>query len=351
MKKLRFGFLSTANIGRKNWKAIRDSGNAILAAVASRDLARSRQFIAAMQAEAPFDPAPAALGSYEELIASPDVDAIYVPLPTALRKEWVLRAAAAGKHILCEKPCGESAADVEEMITACKKHRVQFMDGVMFMHNPRTDYLRKILNDGQSIGQIKRITSSFSFRMDPKNYGKDIRINSKLEPSGCLGDLGWYCIRITLVAMNWKMPREVRGRILTEMRADKNHAPVPVDFAAELVFDDHISASFYCSFLAEYQNWVHISGAKGSLVIPDFTKPNNDHEPSFELNQKEVRVKCCRCRRRHTQSLEFAQQTNMIRNFANQIRSGKLNTEWPQWALKTQQVVDECLKTASKRTH
>jgi predicted dehydrogenase len=349
MKKLRFGFLSTASIGRKNWKAIHASGNAVLTAVASRDLARSRRFIAAMQAEAPFDPPPAALGSYEELIASPDVDAIYFPLPTGLRKEWVLRAAAAGKHVLCEKPCGTNAADVREMITACKKHRVQFMDGVMLMHNPRTAYLRKILDDGRSIGQIKRLTSSFSFRMDPKTYSRDIRINSHLEPTGCLGDLGWYCIRITLFAMNWQMPREIRGHTLTTMRSDKKHSPVPVDFAAELVFDENVSASFYCSFIAEYQNWVHISGTQGSLVIPDFTKANDDHEPSFELNQKEVRVKCCNCRGRHSQSLEWAQQTNMIRNFARQIRSGKLNEDWPMWALKTQQVVDECLKSASRR--
>src|SRR5215469_6715096 len=135
MKKLRFGFLSTARIGFKNWKAIRDSGNAVVTAVASRDIARARKFIAGMQAEAAFDTAPAAMGGYEELIASPNVDAVYIPLPTALRKEWVLRAAAAGKHVLCEKPCGINAADVEEMISACKRHRVQFMDGVMLMHN------------------------------------------------------------------------------------------------------------------------------------------------------------------------------------------------------------------------
>jgi predicted dehydrogenase len=345
MKKLRFGFLSTARIGFKNWKAIRDSGNAVLAAVASRDISRSRKFIAGLQAEAPFKTAPVALGSYEELLASPDIDAVYIPLPTALRKEWVLRAAAAGKHIICEKPCGVSAADVEEMISACKKHRVQFMDGVMLMHNPRTTRLREILNDGKSIGDIKRISSSFSFRMDDDYFDNDIRINSTLEPAGCLGDLGWYCIRISLFAMNWKLPREASGRVLSERRANKKLAPVPTDFSAELIFDGNISAAFYCSFIADYQNWVHISGAKGSLVVPDFTKPNDDHEPGFELNQKEVRVKCCNCRGKHSDSLEFAQQTYMIRNFANQVRSGKLNHEWPEWALKTQQVVDACLKS------
>jgi predicted dehydrogenase len=350
MKKIRFGFLSTARIGFKNWKAIRESGNAIVTAVASREIERSQKFISGMQAEAPFETVPTAMGGYEELIASPNVDAVYIPLPTGLRKEWMLRVAAAGKHVICEKPCGVSAADVEEMIAACAQHRVQFMDGVMLMHNPRTARLREILDDGKSIGDIKRITSSFSFRMDPDAYATDIRINSALEPSGCLGDLGWYCIRISLFAMNWKMPHEVYGRILSERRTSKKFAPVPVDFSAELLFDGNVSAAFYCSFIAGYQNWVHVSGTKGSLVVPDFTKADDDHEPSFELNRKEVRVKCCNCRgKKHSDSLEFAQQTHMIRNFANQIRSGKLNKDWPTWALKTQRVVDSCLGKALKR--
>src|ERR1700685_3528727 len=106
MKKLRFGFLSTANIARKNWRSIHDSGNAIVAAVASRDVGRARQYIKELQAETPFETVPTALGSYEELLASKNVDAVYIPLPTGLRKEWGLRAAAAGKHVLCGKPCG-----------------------------------------------------------------------------------------------------------------------------------------------------------------------------------------------------------------------------------------------------
>ncbi|HTR43246.1 MAG TPA: Gfo/Idh/MocA family oxidoreductase, partial [Pseudomonadales bacterium] len=130
MKKIRFGFLSTANIGRKNWKSILASGNSVVSAVASRDEAKSRKFVAEMQKEAPFEEKPEAFGSYEELIESPNVDAVYMPMPTGLRKEWVLRAAAAGKHILCEKPCGVNAAEVQEMISACKKNHVQFMDGV-----------------------------------------------------------------------------------------------------------------------------------------------------------------------------------------------------------------------------
>src|SRR5208283_157292 len=114
----------------------------------------SREFIRKCQGEFPFAVEPAALGSYEELLAAKNVDAVYVPVPTGLRKEWVLRAAEAGKHVVCEKPCGVSLADVQEMTAACRKHRVQFMDGVMYMHNRRLPRIRKVLDDGKSIGGV-----------------------------------------------------------------------------------------------------------------------------------------------------------------------------------------------------
>src|SRR5215467_6584867 len=99
----RWGILGAAEIARKNWKAIQLSGNSIVAGVASRDLERSRQFIARCQAEAPMPAAARAFSSYNELVESPDVDGVYVPLPTGVRKQWVIRAAEAGKHVICEK--------------------------------------------------------------------------------------------------------------------------------------------------------------------------------------------------------------------------------------------------------
>ncbi len=120
----RFGILGAATIARKNWQAIRSAGNATLTAVASRSRERAGQFIQESQASAPFPAVPRACG-YSELLTSDDVDAVYVPLPTGVRKTWVLRAAAAGKHVLCEKPCATSAADLAEMIAACAKNNVQ----------------------------------------------------------------------------------------------------------------------------------------------------------------------------------------------------------------------------------
>ncbi len=201
MKKLRIGILSTANIGRQNWKAIFNSGDCVVSAVASRDLEKSRRFINEGQAEFPFATPPTALGSYEELLASPNVDAVYIPLPTGLRKEWVLRAAAAGKHVICEKPCGVSFADVQAMTDVCRKNRVQFMDGVMFMHNPRLPRVRGVLDDGKSVGSIRRISSAFSFCGSDEFSRGNIRVDGRLEPAGCLGDLGGYYERNVVTAV------------------------------------------------------------------------------------------------------------------------------------------------------
>jgi predicted dehydrogenase len=345
MNKLRWGILSTAGIARKNWRAILDSGNSVVTAVASRDVERCLKFIAECQSEYPFRESPVGL-YYDDLIAAKDVDAIYIPLPTGLRKEWVLRAAAAGKHVLCEKPCGLSLADVQEMTDACKKNRVQFMDGVMFMHNPRLQRIREVLDDGKSVGQIKRIMSVFTFATTEDFFGANIRVHSQLEPTGCLGDLGWYCIRFALWAMNWQLPREVTGKILSARGNRLSPSSAPTDFSGELIFNNDTSLGFFCSFLAEYQNWVHVGGAKGYLRIPDFVHPLSVHEPSFEVNQTEYRVKCCDCGAQHSDSRAPAQDSQMFRNFASQVMSGKLNDDWPMWALKTQQVMDPCYESA-----
>ena len=350
MKKLHIGFLSTANIGRKNWKAIFHSGNCVVSAVASRDLKKSREFIRDCQREARFAAKPAAFGSYEELLASPNVDAVYVPLPTGLRKEWVLRAAEAGKHVICEKPCAVNEADLREMLAACRKHRVQFMDGVMFMHSPRLASVRKTLDDCKNVGTVRRISSTFSFYVGGDFFRKNIRVDGRLEPAGCLGDLGWYCIRFALWTMNWEMPRAVSGRILSQSKRLKGHPSAPTEFSAELTFDGNVTASFYCSFLTGFQEWVHVTGQNGWLRLPDFVHPFDSYRPAFEVNRREVRVaggpKCPPGVDPMAQGHPTAQDTRMFRNFANQVQSGKLNADWPMWALKTQQVLDACLEAA-----
>ena len=350
-RKLRIGFLSTANIGRKNWKAIFNSGNNIITAVASRDLARSQSFIAECQKAHPFEKVPDALGSYDELFTSPNVDAIYFPLPTGLRRDLVIRAAQHGKHVICEKPCASNFAELVEMIAACRKYSVQFIDGVMFMHNIRLPHIREVLDDDRSVGLIRRISSAFSFYPGEDFFRTNIRADSALEPTGSLGDLGWYSIRFTLWALR-QMPESVLGKILSQSVNVPGRESAPSEFSATLYFSDGVTAEFYASFRAAKQQWVHVSGQNGWLRLPDFVHPYNSYEPAFEVNDKFISVPTGANCPPDADLMEFghpvAQDTRMWRNFADQVLSGKLNDEWPMWSLKTQKVLDACYESAKQ---
>ena len=342
MKPLRWGFLSTAGIGRKNWAAIRQAENCVLTAVASRDTVRGEQFINESQAAAPQAVRPHVIAGYEALLASPDIDAVYIPLPTGLRAEWVIRAARAGKHVLCEKPCATSADELARMLAACREYNIQFMDGVMFMHHPRLAQIRAVLDDGVSTGQIRRLMSIFSFHVGDAFFQNNIRVHQQLEPAGCLGDLGWYCLRFALWAMNWQAPCEVTGRILSS--GGHGSAAVPHEFSGELFFPDDVSAGFYSSFIAPNQHWVNVSGTKGWLRMDDFVHPANPEAPSFVLNDAVVPVRSDL----PGPGIIRTQDVNMFRNFAAQVHSGQLNRDWPQWSLKTQLVQDACLESARR---
>jgi predicted dehydrogenase len=353
----RWGILGTAEIARKNWWAIRNAPNCSLTAVASRDIQRCRRFIDECQRHAPFDPPPQAYGSYDELLASDAVDAVYIPLPTGVRKPWAIRAAEAGKHVLVEKPVGVNAHEVREILAACRDAGVQFMDGVMFMHSRRMERIRSVLDDGQSVGAIKRITAQFcDGEAASEAFAGNIRANSNLEPLGCLGDLGWYCIRFILWAMHGELPRRVVGHTLAEHRGPADAAAVPTDFSAELFFADGVSASVYCSFVTQIQQWVNVGGTKGLLNVPDFVLPRNGARLAFEASSPVFTITGCDfvmedhprrfTVREHSHSAADAQETNMFRRFAELALSGQADPCWGEMALKTQQVVDACFQSA-----
>jgi predicted dehydrogenase len=352
----RWGILSTANIARKNWLAIRNTGNAVVTAVASRNTAKSQQFIDDCQSTDPFAKVPVALGSYEELLKRDDIDAVYIPLPTGLRKDWVLRAAEAGKHVMVEKPVGVTVQDVQDMLAACKKHNVQFMDGVMFMHSARLTRLRETLEDGNSVGKLRRIHSQFSFAGPEEFMTGNIRASGDLEPDGCLGDLGWYNIRFTLWAMKYQMPYKVSGRLLSEVRRADSSASVPTEFSGELFFKDGVSAGFYCSFLNENQQWAVLSGSKGFIRVPDFVCPFFGSEIGFDVsNVKFAPVGCDFNMEDHTRHIAIsehgngtgnAQETNLFRNFSQLVLSDRRDESWGEISLKTQQVMQACLTSA-----
>ncbi len=265
-----------------------------------------------------------------------------------------MKAAEAGKHILCEKPCGPNASELRVMLDACKKHKVQFMDGVMFMHSGRLPLLRKVLEDGESVGTVRRIASHFSFSAPPEFMTTNIRVSNDLEPLGALGDLGWYNLRFALWVMKYQMPERVSGRVLAEHGTGKS--PVPTEFSGELFFPGNASGSFFCSFLVENQQWANISGTKGSVALNDFVIPFYGAESSFEVIQPAMVKQGCAFRmegharrfadRECSDGYPGAQEVNMIRTFSEIVLSGKLDHTWGDIALKTQLVLDACLQSA-----
>ena len=350
MNTFRWGILGAARIARKNWKSIRRSGNGVVTAVASRDATRASQFIDDCQKIEPFDKPPAIFDDYDKLLTSPDVDGVYIPLPTGVRKELVIRAAQAGKHVLCEKPCAPSAGDLREMIDACRRHNVQFMDGVMFMHNPRLEPLRQELDDTATLGKVRRINSHFTFFGGPEFFTTNIRLKPSLEPLGCLGDLGWYCIRFSIWAMRWQLPKQVTGVTIQHIDG------VPTAFSGDMIFDGGVSANFYCSFLEQHQQWVSVSGETAFLRVPDFVLPLQGSNVAFEIHQIASRMVGCDYINEPSARLipnsepvddpRTTQATLMVRNFVNQARSGKLNDSWTDMALRTQIVTNACLDSA-----
>lgn len=356
----RWGILSCAGIAKKNWRAIRQTGNATLVGVASRTPDTAAEFIAECQYWDPYPTQPRAFESYDAMLASEEIDAVYIPLPTALRAEWITKAARAGKHVLAEKPAALDANELEKALDACRENNVQYMDGVMFMHSARLPEIRKALDAGQ-LGRLKRITTNFSFCGDNDFRQNNIRSKAQYEPYGCVGDLGWYCARLALWTMNWEMPERVTGNLISTFCGNGSSGDVPSEFSSELYFANGVSASIYCSFETQHQQWAYLAGEEGFLQIRDFVLPFYGVESAYEISRNDFQVEGCNYdsveqRQRYAVS-EFAngrsnsQETNLFRNFSKlalEIAGGKRKPDpfWPEITVKTQKVLDQMIEAS-----
>ncbi len=355
-KKCRWGILGAAGIAMKNWQSIALSGNGEIVAVASRDKAKAEALIEKCSSRRPFPKRPEAIEGYDALLARSDIDAVYIPLPTGFRKEWAIKAAQAGKHILCEKPCGVEVADVEAMLAACDAAGVQFMDGVMFMHSGRLDALRTAIDDGTSIGTLRRINTQFSFCGGEEFAQDNIRMHSELEPLGCLGDLGWYCVTFSLWAMKHKLPNFVIGRMLNGAARPDSPDQVPLEFSADLLYEGGVSASFYCSFNTGLQQWASLSGPKGCIQLDDFVLPCYGSEVAFTVTEMnlvpDVSDFTLEKRAQRVVTPEYgsshptAQESKLFRKFSDLVLQGTVDRSWGENSLKVQRVVAACMKSA-----
>ena len=186
MTAIRWGILSTADIGRKKViPGIRGAARCSVVAIASREPGRA----AAVAAELGI---PRAYGSYEALLADPEVDAVYIPLPNHLHAEWTMAAARAGKHVLCEKPLAMNADEAADMVAVCAAEGVRLMEAFMYRHHPCWVAARELVTSGR-IGRLMRVDSWFSyFNDDPANIRNIAEVGG-----GALFDIGCYTINVS----------------------------------------------------------------------------------------------------------------------------------------------------------
>jgi D-xylose 1-dehydrogenase (NADP+, D-xylono-1,5-lactone-forming) len=248
-RKLNWGLLSTANIGKALLEPLRRSRRNSLAAVASRDASRAAEFARAHKI-------PRAYGSYEQLLADAQIDVIYNPLPNSLHTEWTIRALRAGKHVLCEKPLALSLAEVDAMAAAAAENDRLVVEALMYRSHAQTRKVREIVQDGQ-LGRIRLLRGTFTYSgTDDDNY------RLKLEMGGgCLWDVGIYPLGYARYILGTE-PLEVFGWQSLGLSG------VDQSFIAQVRFPDDIHLQFDCSMVVPYHAFMEVVGEEAVLVIP-----------------------------------------------------------------------------------
>lgn len=249
-ERVRWGILSTANIGRRVIPAIHASRNGEVEAVCSRDLERARAF-------ADEQKIPRAYGSYEELLADKEIDAIYLPLPNSMHAEWSVKCAEAGLPTLCEKPFASDAAEAQSIVDAFELHGVLLAEAFMYRFHPQHAKARAIIAAG-GIGDLQIINSSFTF---PISDEANIRLSKPLA-GGALMDVGCYCVNL-MRFMAGEEPARVTASARIGVATGVDEA-----LAGTLEFPSGVIGHFDCGLRAYRQHAYTLKGSRGMIVVP-----------------------------------------------------------------------------------
>ncbi len=247
--KLRWGVLSTANIGlRKVLPAMQQGENTVIAAIASRDLAKARQAAAELDI-------PMAYGSYEELLADPNIDAIYNPLPNQFHVPWTIKAAEAGKHVLCEKPISLTVAEAKTLLQVRARTGVNICEAFMIRSFPQWLRLRELLAQGR-IGELRSVTGVFSYyNTDPANIRNQVECGG-----GGLYDIGCYLIHASRYAFGQEPTRVVAA-------LDRDPAMHTDRLTSALLEFPGGHAIFTCGTQQIPYQRIHFLGTRGRIEI------------------------------------------------------------------------------------
>ena len=327
MEKVRWGILSTAQIGRTQViPAISRSANGEVTAIASRS-EEGRQAAEELGIEK-FYP------GYEDLLKDKEVDAVYIPLPNSLHKEWVLKAAAYGKHILCEKPAALNYEDLEEMIEACDHSEVLFMEAFMYQFHPQHKKVKELIASG-AIGEVGLLRSSFSFFLGDK--ADNIRMNRELG-GGALYDVGCYCLHAV---------RNISGAEPVQLYANARIDPdyqVDTGTAGTLVFKNGLQATFDCSFALTGRNSYEVVGSSGEIEVFSAFRPdvNENGRGQVRLTKADGETE--------DYFVDGDQYKEEVEQFAASILNGSPLAYSPNKMLANMKVLDACFRSIREGT-
>lgn len=251
-EKLRWGILGSARILRKTIPALQETKNGEVIGIASRTEEKAREY-------ADKHGVPQAYGSYEALLASSEIDAVYIPLPNALHLEWILKSLDAGKHVLCEKPLAMNAAEVEEITRKADETGLKVLEGFMYRFHPRFEKLQNLLQ-AETVGKLTFVHVVHSFEA---GGDQNIRWYSDLG-GGALFDAGCYCVNVS---------RTVTGQEPAQVAAFGNYrdandgGQIDLSMAGMLRFPDGATALFDTGLNLERRNYLEITGTKGRLYL------------------------------------------------------------------------------------
>ncbi|KAI0556840.1 oxidoreductase domain containing protein [Gracilaria domingensis] len=351
---IKLGLLSTANINIVILDGVARLDGVECTTIASRDKKRAQRYAEQHKLEHAC--------TYEEIVTAP-IDAVYIPLPTAIASEWAVRCANAGKHVFVDKPF-VSTPEVEAIKEACEQAQVIFMDATHFVHSNRTKQVRQRIVDGD-VGTVKRLQSTFCIPMP--NVAQNIRSNPELEPLTMWGDLGWYASRAAVAFLGVDATENILSVHCTS-KTLKRFPRVLESIEGVVEFgtcdEDKVYLCFIIDCAASRLNRTTIIGEEGYLEIDGFVAPPRqskflesirkpedyceDTDYTYERSVTEIKGddnyqwSFPAPEQVHVDEGGLPQYAQMVKEYVRMIRENDMeaSAKWMTETLATQRIVD-----------
>ncbi|WP_027964127.1 Gfo/Idh/MocA family protein [Halalkalibacillus halophilus] len=325
MDRINFGILSTANIAQKALiPAMQRAENVELTAIASGS-GKASEVANVFNIEKSYD-------QYEELLDDSEVEAVYIPLPNHLHKEWVIKSAEAGKHILCEKPAGLNAAEIDEMKEACGRHGVVFMEAFMYQFHSQHQRVKELISSGE-IGEVKLMRASFSFPL--ANPEGNIRVD-QAKGGGCVYDVGSYCLHtFRNILEDTADSVWVRGNVDQSFQVETSATGM-------IQMNSGVEALFDCGFHTQLRHEYEVIGSEGTIRVPRAYRPDAFGGEGIVQIEKDNSIQ--------TERYQSDQYMEQVDHFADVISNGGEIRNGFNQTRENMEFIDACYESLNRGT-